>query len=310
LILKPQLRGANLFLGIAAYRKNDYGVAMAALRRETKLDPKNAVAYMWIGVTQLATGDIDAATGSLDRAAELNPNDVDILYHRGRAHMMVSQESYERMYEVDPKSWRIHQALAQAYVKADRLGEAVKQCREAIEMKPEEPGLHEELADVYWDQNQLASAETEFENELKIDPESLSSMYKLGVVSLERSKPEAAARLLSEVVRRSPEAAEAHYQLGRAQVQLGNVDDAITQFSAAVANSARSKSYSHRDSYTDVLRQSYYQLAQLYRRAHRTEESRAALESFMRLKQQADTQRTQTFEDKLRRSAESQDSAQ
>src|ERR1019366_95507 len=200
---------------------------MAALRRETKLDPKNAVAYMWIGVTQLATGDIDAATGSLDRAAELNPNDVDILYHRGRAHMMVSQESYERMYEVDPKSWRIHQALAQAYVKADRL-------REAIEMKPEEPGLHEELADVYWDQNQLASAETEFENELKIDPESLSSMYKLGVVSLERSKPEAAARLLSEVVRRSPEAAEAHYQLGRAQVQLGNVDDAITQFSAAV----------------------------------------------------------------------------
>jgi len=308
--LNPRLRGANLFLGIAAYRKNSYDAALSALRRETKIDPRNAVAYMWIGVTQLAAGDSHAAALTLDKAFELDPHNVDILYHRGRAYMKVSEDSYQRMYEADPKSWRIHQALAQAYVKADRLEEAVRQGLEAIELKPDEPGLHEELADIYWDQNQLASAESEFQKELKLDPESLSSMYKLGVVSLEHSKPEVAEQLLGEVVKRSPNTAEAHYQLGRAQVQVGKVDEAIVSFSAAVADSAHSANYSHRDSPDDVLRQSYYQLAQLYRRVYRTEEARTALEAFLRLKQGADVQRAQTFEDKLRRSGESSNSTQ
>ncbi len=191
--LKPKLRGANLFLGIVRYRKNDYAGAITALKRETQIDPASAKAFMWLGVAQLASGDNVAASLNLDKAAALSPNDVDILYHRGRAHMLVSKESYERMYKVDPNSWRIHQVLAQSFVEADRLDEAVNECKQAIQMKEGEPGLHEELADIYLKQNQLSQAETEFQNELKVDPESVTAMYKLAVVSLERSKPEVAA---------------------------------------------------------------------------------------------------------------------
>jgi hypothetical protein len=58
------------------------------------------------------------------------------------------------------------------------------------------------------------------------------------------------------------------------------------------------------------LRQSYYQLAQLYRRQQKTEESKAALENFMRLKQQADAQQAQRLQDKIKRSAQMQDTTQ
>jgi hypothetical protein len=61
---------------------------------------------------------------------------------------------------------------------------------------------------------------------------------------------------------------------------------------------------------TETLRQSYYQLAQLYRRQQKPQESRAALDSFMRLKQQADAQQAQNLQEKLRRSAELQPPAQ
>jgi tetratricopeptide (TPR) repeat protein len=297
--LKPKLRGANLFLGIVRYRKNEYAEAIAALKRETQIDPASSKAFMWLGVAQLASGDNVAASFNLDKAAALSPNDVDILYHRGRAHMLVSKESYERMYKVDPNSWRIHQVLAQSFVEADRLDEAVNECKQAIQMKEGEPGLHEELADIYLKQNQLSQAETEFQNELKVDPESVTAMYKLAVVSLERSKPDVAAGLLTEVLRRTPNSAGAHYQLGRAEAQQGNVDLAIASFNAAVKKSGTED--------TEILRQSYYQLAQLYRRQQKTDESRAALDSFMRLKQQVDAQQEQKLQDKLKRSAQMQE---
>ncbi len=301
LALKPKLRGANLFLGIARYRENNYAQAIAALKRETQIDPKNPKVFMWLGVAQLGAGDAAAATVSLDHAAALSPDDVDILYHRGRAHMLVSKESYEQMYKADPTSWRVHQVLAQSFVEQDRFDEAVNECQKAIAAMPREPGLHEELADVYWKQNQLPKAESEFQNELQIDPQSFSSMYKLAVVSIERSKPDVAAKLLTEVLNRSPKYPNANYQLGRAEAQMGNTYAAISNFSAAVADGKAD---------AETLRQSYYQLAQLYRREQKTEESQAALGKFMQLKQQADAQQAQKLQDKLSRSTQMQDAAQ
>jgi tetratricopeptide (TPR) repeat protein len=299
--LSPRLRGANLFLGIARYRANDYPGAAEALKREVRLDPKNAQALMWLGVVQLGEGDANAASASLDEAAKISPSDVDILYHRGRAHMLVSKESYEQMYKADPQSWRVHQALAQSFGEADRMEDAVVECQTALRLRPNEPGLHEELGDIYWKQNQLEKAESSFQDELKIDAESLSSTYKLGIVSLERSKPEATVSLLSDLLRRSPGYPGAQYQLGRAQAQLGQVDAAIVNFKAVLADK--------RPIDAETRRQSYYQLAQLYRRAQRPEESQAALDSFMRLKQEADAEQAQKLEDKMKRSPEAQQAA-
>jgi tetratricopeptide (TPR) repeat protein len=300
-VLAPKFHGANLFLGIARYRKNDYKGAAAALKSEVRLDPRNAQALMWLGVVQLAAGDADAASVTLDEAAKIKPDDVDILYHRGRAHMLVSKESYEQMYKADPQSWRVHQALAQSFVEADRMEDAAKECQLAIQLRPAEPGLHEELGDIYWKQNQLEKAESSFEDELKIDNNSLSSIYKLAAVSLERSKPENTVSLLNDLLHRSPQYPGARYELGRAEAQLGQVDSAIGSFEAVVADKGSID--------IETKRQSYYQLAQLYRRAQRPEESRTALESFMRLKQEADAVQAQKLEDKKARSPEAQQAA-
>ena len=299
--LSPRFHGANLFLGIARYRANDYPGAAEALKREVRLDPKNPQAWMWLGVVQLGEGDANAASATLDEAAKISPHDVDILYHRGRAHMLVSKESYEQMYKADPQSWRVHQALGQSFVEADRMEDAVAECQVALRLRPNEPGLHEELGDIYWKQNQLEKAESSFQDELKIDAESLSSMYKLAIVSLERSKPETTVSLLQDLLHRSPGYPGADYQLGRAEAQLGQVDAAIASFNAVLADK--------RPIDPETRRQSYYQLAQLYRRAQRPEESQAALDSFMKLKQDADAQQAQKLEDKLKRSPEAQQAA-
>jgi tetratricopeptide (TPR) repeat protein len=300
--LQPEERGAHLFLGIAYYRKNDYAKAATALQRETQLDPKNAEALMWLGVVQLAQGDAQAASVTLDKAALLKPNDVDILYHRGRAHMLVSKESYERMFRSDPSSWRVHEVLGQSYLEADRYEDAIAEFQLAISQRPAEPGLHEELGDAYWKQVQLPKAEDAFRAELKLDPEDRSAMYKLAVVSLEHSEPEVSRQLLTQVIALTPHFADAEYQLGRAEAQLGNMDAAIGDLTAAVADSG--------DKDTETLRQSYYQLAQVYRRVQRPEESRQALAAFLKLKKQADADEAQKLAAKLKTSEEQGSSKQ
>ena len=291
--LKPTLRGAHLFLGIGRYRTNDYAAAKAALESELKLNPANADALMWLGVVELAQGNTIEALRALDKAADLKPGDVDILYHRGRAHMLLSKESYEQMFKVDPKSWRVHQVLAQSFTEADRLQEAISECQSAIELRPNEPGLHEQLGDIYWKQNALESAEAEFEKELEVDPRSMSATYKLAVISLERSKPAVAAALLKKVLEHSPDSPEAHYQMGRAMVQTEQNQAALQDFLFVV------KGHGAEQADPEILQQSYYQLAHLYRRLEKPAEAQEAMQSFVRLKQEADSQRDRKLQDRL-----------
>lgn len=298
LALKPTLHGAHLFLGIDRYRENDIPGATAALKKEIALDPKNPTALMWLGVVQLANGDPEDAAVNLDAAAKLKPHDVDILYHRGRAHMLISKESYDQMYQTDPGSWRVHQVLAQSYAEAERQPDAAVECKLAIEMRPKEPGLHQQLGDIYWSENHLDEAEAAYQDELQIDPQSYEAMYKLGVVSLEKSKPEVAARLLSEALRRAPESLETHYQLGRAEVQLGQYQPAIRDFSQVVADPGGVE--------PETVRQSYYQLSRIYQRIQQPAEAKLALDNFLRLKQQADAQQSRKLEDKMKRRTQAQ----
>lgn len=254
---------------------------------------------MWLGMSELQSNEPASAATHLQRAAKLKPQDVDILYHLGRAYMELSKDTYERLYQTDPKSWRVHQVLAQSFEEADRLDDAAKECLDAIRLRPTEPGLHLMLGQIYAKQSNLEKAGAEFQSELKIDPDNFTAMYKLAAVSTDLSKPEIAAELLKRILEVHPDSRQARYQLGRAEAQMGQAEAAIRDFSAVVKGKGSVDA--------ETLRQSYYQLAQLYRRAQRLEESRVALNEFTRLKQQSDVEQEQKLENKLKRSMEPQE---
>ena len=123
--LKPSLRGANLFLGILAYRENRFKEAETRLQAETRLDPHGAKAFMWLGVCRLAQDDPQGAILPLDKAYALDPSDADILYHRGRAYLLVANRSYADMFKLDHDSMRVHQVLAESYAESYRSQDAI-----------------------------------------------------------------------------------------------------------------------------------------------------------------------------------------
>jgi tetratricopeptide (TPR) repeat protein len=234
LMLKPRLRGANLFLGIAEFRLNHLDRAVAALEKETSAHPKDGAAWMWLGVVRLAQDRSEDAADALDKAAKLKPDDQDILYHRGRAHLLVSKNSYAQMFKLDSNSWLVHRVLAQASSEAERHTDAITEYEAAIKLAPTQPGLHEELGSEYRAVNKIAEAEAAFQKELEIDPNNVLARYKLGAIAVEKGDGAKGKELIAAAQREKPGLVHLDYNLGRAEMLLGNDEAAASHFERTV----------------------------------------------------------------------------
>jgi tetratricopeptide (TPR) repeat protein len=295
LSLKPRLHGANLFLAVAYYRTNRFEPALAAVRKETAAYPKDASAWMWEGVIQLAMERPEDAAASLDKAATLAPEDVDVLYHRGQAHLRVSNNSYAKMFKADPKSWRVHQVLAQANSEADRDLDAIAEYQEAIKLAPTQPGLHEELGTEYRSAGKPLEAEAAFQRELEIDPFNALARYKLGVLAVERGDGARAKELIEGALKEKAGLRHADYNLGRAEMVLGQNENALKHLQQAIAN----------ESDPEVLQQAWFQTGIVYRRLHRMTEAQQAMATFQRLKnEQAEKSQEQLKKRKMQQDSE------
>lgn len=275
LILKPKLRGANLFLGVAEFRLNQLDKAVVAIQKETAAYPKDPAAWMWLGVVRLAQEKPEEAAEALDKAAKLAPNDLDILYHRGRAHLLVSNNSYGRMFKVDPQSWRVHQVIAQADAEADRHMDAVSEYQAAIRLAPTQSGLHEELASEYRNLGKTQEAEEAYLRELEIDPNNVLAEYKLGTLKVEKGDITKGKELIEAALKEKPGLLHSDYNLGRAEMLLGNDAAAARLLERATLAPG---------SDPEVIQQAWYQLGIVYRRLHRMEDAQKAMAIFQRLK--------------------------
>ena len=286
LALKPHLHGANLFLAISEFRLNHLDKTREAIVKETASYPKDATAWMWLGVVSLAQDRAEDAAEALDKAAKLKPGDQDILYHRSRAHLLVSKNSYAEMLKVNPTSWLVHRVLAQADAEAERHTDAITEYEVAIRLAPMQPGLHEELGTEYRAVNKIAEAETAFQDELKIDPHNVLARYKLGAIEVEKGDGARGKELIEAAQNEKPNLVHVDYNLGRAEMLLGNYAAAAGHFEHAVRT----------DKDQEIIEQAWYQLGTAYRHLHRMNEAQNAMTTYQQLKDEAAKKSQQALE--------------
>jgi tetratricopeptide (TPR) repeat protein len=282
--LNPNLRGAQLFAGIGEYNLGRFAQAGEHLKKAAVISPKDPQAWMWLGVVELALGHSREAAAALDKAADLDPKNVDIMYHRGRAHMDLSKDIYEQMFKSDRESWRVHQVLAQSFDEQGNYTQAVLEYNRAIQVVPRESGLHEALGDAQWQLNSLDDARAAYEQEVAIDPQSASAVYKLGVILVEQSRPDQAIPLLQRALALDSGMYHANFWLGRAEQALDQDADAVKDFQIAAT-------YPGADAPT--METAWYHLAQVYRKLHLKEEEQAAMQKFRELRAKSDADKFQ-----------------
>ena len=126
---------------------------------------------MWLGVVELADGQPERAVPPLDRAAELAPDDLNVLDYRARAHTLVARDSYAAMYKLAPDSWQVHRALGESYAETGKTAEAISEYRTALAMQPQN-------SDLSWSSwaiapqkvSKFAEAKQAYEQELATEP--------------------------------------------------------------------------------------------------------------------------------------------
>ena len=275
--IKPSMRGAHLFLAIAQYNLSRFDAAAVSIRKETTLHASDPQAWMWQGIIDLAVGHLADSVDDLNRAQSLDPKNVDILYHRGRAALALSRQSYEAMFKLDPQSWHVHQVLAEAAVEQSNDAEAIEQYKQTIALAPPQSGLYEALGSAYWRSGKFPEAQEAYEQAVKIDPDDIVAVYKLGCLRVDRSDAAGGKALLSRVEVADPSLTMTTYYLGRAETQLGNNDAAIADFKRTIDR--------HLDE--ETTKQAYFQLSRVYRRMHDLPDSERAQAQFRVLDQQS-----------------------
>jgi tetratricopeptide (TPR) repeat protein len=289
--LQPGLHGIRLFTGIVNYKLNHLSAAHDELVSQTQLEPKNAAGWMWLGVVELARDHADAAAAALDHAAALDPTDLDILYHRGRAHLLISKQSYSAMFKLSPDSSRVHEVLGQADAEAYRPDDAIAEFQLAIRAAPHQPGLNEELGDACWTAGKFQEADDAYSEEIKNDTANAVARYKLGSLRVTRGDAARGVPLLEQALALDPTISDAHYYLGKGNAALGKVDLAIEHFRLATNPQGTE----------DLRLMSWYQLATLYRNLHRSDEAGEALAAFLKMKTARDERRESKLEEQTRR---------
>ena len=273
--LAPRLAGGHMFLGVVEYQMHHFDDARSALKSEIALDDKNAEAEMWLGIVELADGHPEAATAPLDRAAELAPNDLNILDYRARAHTLVARDSYAAMYKLAPDSWQVHRALGESNAEAGKTAEAISEYRTSLTMRPQNADLYEALGNAYQKLSKFTEAKQAYDQELRLSPHNVVALYNLGKIAIENEQnPKAGVPLLQEVIRVYHHSAPADFYLGLGLVKLGRDQEAIPYL----------EKVSQDESTGEMPRRAAYELARAYRRVGRAEDSTRALAQFQELK--------------------------
>ena len=270
------IQGANLFLGIAYAQMHQVDQCVAALKREVELDPKNAQAYMWMGVVELQDGHPEKATEPLDKAAELAPDDLNILEYRGQAHNDVAFASYARMAVINPNSWHVHRVQGQIYSRQSQHKEAIAEFQEAIKQMPNNSDLYEELGSEYRKSSELDLAQQAYSKELELSPNNPVAMYNLAKIDIETNRGEEGLQLLEKVVSVYKEFPATYFYLGLGEFDAGKPKEALAALEKA------------RDMHPEpeLAPRVQYELSRVYRKLGRIEDSNRAIHEYTRLKAQ------------------------
>jgi len=271
--LRPSMPGAHLFLGIAQYQQNELDAAIRSLETEVELQPKNAEALSWLGIAELARGDATAATGPLDRAGALAPQDANILDLRARAHTQVAKDCFQKLYELDPKSWHVHRALAEIYSAGGQPEQAAAEYAVAIQAQPDNPDLYDAIGAEYQRSNKLEDAAKAYSRELELNPHSATALLQLGRIRVESGDPSAGVPLLRQAIDAHADPALAYYFLGLGLEKKGQDQEAASALESSLKE--------HPSAF--IERGTWYALMHIYRRLNREADARHAAEEFSRL---------------------------
>ena len=155
--LNPSLVGANYFLGIDLYLTSQFDPAVTALRQTLKVTQDIPDLHRWLGLSLLAATRYSEAAESLESQLKTAPDDREVIAALLKAYVRLSRrDAAHRMARLlagkDSTTARIHQIVADAWLEAGEVEQAIPDLQTAVRLEREGPIAEEsleQLAQIY-----------------------------------------------------------------------------------------------------------------------------------------------------------------
>jgi tetratricopeptide (TPR) repeat protein len=210
-----------------------------------------------LGKAQYAMQRYEPATFTLEQVPEAAGDNAQASYWLERSYQALGAETYARLEESFPGSWRTRQLHAEDAALRGNFDDALKLYQAALELRPNEPELYAALGELYLEHHTYDAAAGQLEKALALDASSVHTLYLLGRVYVETRDNEKALPYLERALRFQPDLAEANSLLGTAYLRLGRAADAVPRLEKAAPT----------DHYGNV----HYQLSVAYRKLGKAE---------------------------------------
>ena len=231
-------------LGRLQADEGDTSAAEQALARAVALVPDDPFLRIEYAGLLVRTGQLSRVDSELVRAAELAPDDIDVLHAASEVRMQAAdrdprqlpaaQRALEEVRRRTPADVRSMVALAQLYLAQGRGDDAVAVLREVARYRPGHPMVNALLVDALLKADQPAAAEEVLTQVLTGNPLALESRLQLADLQGRRDDHRAAvATLLAapEDQRQSPELLRRlgfeQFRLGEGAAALATVDQLL-----------------------------------------------------------------------------------
>jgi tetratricopeptide (TPR) repeat protein len=194
------------------------------LRAETNL---SAVARAKLAETEFRLGQYEDALHAAKRLRATDPQSGWAIYWISKAHDALAEECFVKVGELNPDSARVHQMLAERYLKLSDYPKAKAEFQNAIRLTPDSPDLHLGLGTVLSRTSDWREAEKELKATLELAPKSAFARYELGHVYVQQSQWQEAVEQLRQVPEDSTIVLSARLDLAKAELELGQNSEAV-----------------------------------------------------------------------------------
>jgi tetratricopeptide (TPR) repeat protein len=182
--LRPQLIGANLFLGIDLCQEGEAASAIPYLAKVTTENPDLPDGWSWLATAQEMKSDLAAEVKTLEQGLRLRPQNIDLLYLQGRVYEALGKKVVEQAAQLDPDSVAREEFLAETYATSGYWSEALLHLQNILKREPQRPGAHVGIGEVFLHAGLVQKAREEIDAELERDPHSLRAVVRRGEVRL------------------------------------------------------------------------------------------------------------------------------
>jgi tetratricopeptide (TPR) repeat protein len=236
-----------------------------AKRLKSKMNP-SVLERLKLAEAEFRLSHYDPALHIAKQLRDVDPQSGWAVYWMSKAHDALAEECFVKVGILDPDSARVHQMLAEHYLKLSEYPKAKMEFQNAVRLSPESPDLHLGWGTALSRSGDYEAAERELRTTLQLTPKADFAHYELGHLYVRQNRWQAAIEQLQEV---SPDATvllSARLDLAKAESEVGNKPEAINNLLSVAS--------------LDHDGEVYFRLAALYRSLGDEKHAHDALATF------------------------------